>query len=99
MKSVIAASLSRRNWFECHRHAVHAVAQARRLRSVIEQMPEMTAAAAAMDRRAGHAVGLVLFGTDGFLQRRPEARPAGAALELRGRRKQIEIAARAGKVA
>ena len=40
---------------EAHRHAVHAVAQAGRLRAVVEDMAEMAAAARAMDLGAGIA--------------------------------------------
>ena len=59
----------------------------------------MAAAAAAMDGSPHHAEGRVPGRADRILQRRPEARPAGAAVELGGRGEQVEVAARAGEVA
>src|SRR5215831_8527036 len=64
------------------RVAVHAIAQAGRLRSVVEDVAEMAAAAAAMHLRACHAKRPVLGGADGVVQRLIEAWPACAALEL-----------------
>src|SRR5580704_12336012 len=62
-------------------------------------MAEMAAAARAMDRRPHHAEGGILLLADRARQRRPETRPAGAALELGGRGEQVEVAARAGEIA
>src|SRR3954447_19848250 len=67
---------------EHQRKTVHAVAQAGRLRAVVEDVAEMAAAAGAMDFGAQHAEGPVLGLADGVFQRLPETRPAGAALEL-----------------
>src|SRR5262245_57651483 len=53
--------------------AVDAVAQAGRLRAVIEDVAQMAAAARAMDGRAHHEEGGVLGRANGVLQRRPEA--------------------------
>src|SRR4029077_15384214 len=66
------------------RAAVEAVAQARRIRAVVEHVPEVTAAAGAADLGAGHSVGgvgehLYVLGQGRLV----EARPAGARLELR----------------
>jgi hypothetical protein len=90
--------VSGRNGFERHANPVHAVAQACYLGAVVEQVPEMPAATAAMDLYADHAERSVPRCADRlFVQRCPEAWPAGAALELGLRRKQAEIAARAGE--
>jgi adenylate cyclase len=76
---------SRRRRLETHRHPVHAIAQACWLGAVVEDMAEMSAAAAATDRGADHEETGVLALDDGTVERRPEARPAGMAVEL-GRR-------------
>src|SRR5262249_39834401 len=57
------------------------------------------AAAAAMDGRPRHEEGRILGRADGVLQRRPEARPTRAAIELRRRGEKVEVAARAGEIA
>ena len=77
----LSASGGRR--LEGQRHAVHAIAQARRLWSVIEDVAKMPVASMAAHGRAAHAQRLVRVAVHGILQRRPEARPAGAAVELR----------------
>src|SRR6478609_1078355 len=82
---------------EIHRDAVHAVAQAGRLRAVVEDVAEMAAATAAMHFGAHGAEREVRARRDGLVERRPEARPAGMAVEFRARRKQVEPAAGAGK--
>src|ERR1700736_2785272 len=79
------------------RETVHAVAQARRLRAVVEDVAEMAAAAAAMYFGAQHAEGAVLGLADRVLQRLIEARPAGAAFELGVRGEQRQVAAGAGE--
>src|SRR5215467_3436286 len=84
---------------ECHCDAVHAVSQSGRLRSVVEQMPEMAAAAAAMHGRADHAVGMILGSPDCAIQRCPETWPTSAAVEFRLRRKGVLLAAGAGEIA
>ena len=76
---------------------VDAVAQAGRLRPVVENMPEMAAAAAAMHLGPQHPVGPVFGLADGVLERLIETRPAGAALEFRLRGEQRQIAAGAGE--
>src|SRR5215469_10752618 len=82
---------------EGQRETVHAVAQAGRLRTVIEDVAEMAAAAAAMYLRAQHAEGPVRGGADRVLERLVEARPAGAALELGLGGEQRQVAAGAGE--
>src|SRR5256885_1530680 len=82
---------------ERQRQAVHAVAQARGLGAVVEDMAQVAAAAAAMHLGAQHAVGAVLARGHGLVQRLPEAGPAGAAVELGLGREQRQRAARAGK--
>ena len=77
--------------------AVHAIAQARGLRPVGEDVAEMATAAVAGDRRAGHAEGMVVRLVDGIGKRRPEARPAGAAVEFGLRGEQRQVAAGAGE--
>src|SRR6185369_303283 len=76
--------LRRGRWFEFQGNAIHAIAQAGRLGSIIEDMTQVTAASPAMNRRPDHAVGCVFGRADGIVQRRPEAWPAGAAVEFRG---------------
>ena len=69
---------------EAQRHPIHAVAKAGRLRAVVEDVAEMRIAERAGDRGAHHAEGLVLDLDDVLLgDRLPEARPAGAGIELR----------------
>src|SRR3954469_13240670 len=63
--------------------AIDTIAQASRLRAVVENMPEMAAAAAAMHFGPQHPVGAVFGLADSILQRLIETRPAGAALEFR----------------
>ena len=67
---------------EGQRHAVDAVALAGRRRAVVEDVAEMTAAAAAMDFGAGHEQRIVDLEADRIGQRFPETRPAGAGIEL-----------------
>src|SRR5262245_11131239 len=67
---------------EGHRHTVHAIAQARRLWAVVENVAEMAAAAVAVHRGADHAEGPILLGTDRVVERLPKTRPTGAAVEL-----------------
>src|SRR6185312_2819753 len=87
----------RRRWMEGQRQTVHAVTQAGRLRTVVKDVAEMAAAAAAMHFGAQHAKGAVRGGADRVLERLIETRPAGAALELGLRREQRQVAAGAGE--
>src|SRR5205814_1308289 len=80
---------------ELHGDAVDAVALAGRRRAVVEDVPEMAAAAAAVHLRADHAVALVRAGLHRAGCWIVEARPAGAALELLLRYEQRLIAPRA----
>ena len=83
---------------KAERDAVHAVAQAGRRRAVIEDMAEMAATLGAMDFLAHHVHRAVAVGRDGrVLQRRPEARPAGVAVELGLGGEQRELATGAGE--
>src|SRR5690242_16102685 len=68
--------------FEFQRHAVHAVAQSCRLRAIVENMAEMSLALRTQDGGARHAKSRVDLGCDCTLERRPETRPACAAVEL-----------------
>src|SRR6266550_1587473 len=91
---------SGRRWrgrVEYQRKAVHAVAQAGRLRSVVEDVTEMAAAAAAMNFGPQHPQGPVFGLADGVLERLIKTRPAGAALEFRLRSEQRQVAAGAGE--
>src|SRR3954470_1476853 len=82
---------------EVHGHAVDAIAQMRRRRTVLEHVPQMAAAAAAMHLGADHAVAAVGRAFDRARDRIVEARPAGAALELLLRCEQLLSAPRAGE--
>src|SRR4051794_40620567 len=70
------------------RHAVHAVALAGRLRTVVENVAEMAAAAAAMNFGARHEKTAVGVGFDRLVERRRKARPSGATVELGVRREK-----------
>src|SRR5665647_2688187 len=82
---------------EHQREAVHAVAQAGRLRSIVEDVAEMTAAAAAVNFGPQHPEGAVFGLADGVLERLIETRPAGAAFEFSLGGEQRQIAAGAGE--
>src|SRR5689334_13206843 len=77
--------------------AVHAVAQARRLRSVGEDVAEMDAAAGAEDFGPAQDETVVRTFDHGMRQGPEEARPAGAAVELGGRGIKRQGAAGAGE--
>jgi hypothetical protein len=64
------------------RDAVHAIALPGWRRAVVEDMAEMTAAAAAVDLGAGHEKAAVGLGFDRTIERRLEAWPSGSAVEL-----------------
>src|ERR1700722_18026873 len=67
---------------ELHRDAVHAVTQPGRLRAVFEHVAKMPLAARAVHLGAAHEPASVGRGFDRAIDRRPEAWPSGAALEL-----------------
>src|SRR5262249_11566339 len=69
----------------------------RRRRTVLENMAEMAAAAAAVHLGAHHAVAAVGRGLDRSANRIVEARPSGAALEFLLRGEQLLPAGDAGK--
>src|SRR5580704_17843580 len=79
------------------RKSVHAVAQAGRLRPVVEDVAEMAAAAAAMNFGPQHPQGAVLGLADRVLERLIKTRPTGAALEFRLRGEQRQVAAGTGE--
>src|ERR1700712_1363509 len=74
------------------RKTVHAVAQAGRLRAVVEEMTEMAAAAAAVNFGPQHSKGAVFGLADRVLERLIKTRPAGAALEFGFRGEQRQVA-------
>src|SRR5262245_21366333 len=82
---------------EFQRDAVHAVAQASGRRAVVEHVAEVTTAAAAVHFRARDQQRAVDRCADGTLERRVEARPAGAAFELGIGAEQRQVATRAGE--
>src|ERR1700722_19518701 len=79
------------------RKTAHAVAQAGRLRPVVEDVAEMAAAAAAVNFSAQHPEGAVFGLADGVVERLVKTRPAGAAFELGLRGEQRQVAAGAGE--
>src|SRR5580693_5967838 len=87
----------RRSRMEHQRKTVHAVAQAGRLRAIVEDVAEMAAAATAVNFGAQHAEGAVLGLADGVLERLIKTRPAGAALEFGVGREQRQVTAGAGE--
>src|SRR6266851_1248412 len=95
----MVCSRSGRNGLECESDAVDAIAQARRLGTVIEDVTQMAATAIAVNCGSHHAEAHILGRPDSSLDRRPEAWPAGAAVEFRGRGEQVEVTARASEVA
>src|SRR5258706_2118829 len=82
---------------EGHRDAVHAVAQAGGTGTVVEDVSEVAAAAPAVHFRARFAERAVFARGDRVIERRPEARPAGMAVEFRARREEVEPASRAAE--
>ena len=70
---------------ELERNAIHAITEASRLGSILENMPEVASAAVTMNLGADQekeAAVLRRFGCS--LDRCPEARPTGLTLELGG---------------
>jgi len=64
------------------RHTIHAVALAGGLRTIVEDVAEMAAAAAAMHLGSGRKKAAVGFGVNRLIERRPEARPTRPAVEF-----------------
>src|SRR4030088_1976448 len=82
---------------EDQRKAIHAVAQAGRLRPIVEDVTEMAAAAAAVNFGPQHPKGAVFGLADGVVERLIKTRAGGAALEFRLRGEQRQVAAGAGE--
>src|SRR6266849_5230149 len=76
--------------------AVHAVPKARGLGTIVEDVAEMPSAPAAVHFRANHEELAVGRSPDRSLEGGPEAGPARAAVELRVRGKERQVAAGAG---
>src|SRR6202171_115623 len=82
---------------EYQRKAFHAVAQAGRLRPIVENVTEMATAAAAGDFGTPDTEGTVFGLADRVVEPLIKTRPAGAALEFRLRGEQRQVAAGAGE--
>src|ERR1700692_4539481 len=82
----------RRGGLELQRNAVHAVALAARRRAVVEHVAEMAAAAPAMHFLARDDQAEIVRRAYRVRDRRIEARPPGAAVELGVGTEQVEIA-------
>src|SRR6201996_8613028 len=87
----------RRSRMKLQGESIHAVAQAGRLRPIVENVTEVTAAAAAVNFGPQHSEGAVFALADGVFERLPKTRPAGAALIFRCRGEQRQIAAGTGE--
>ena len=68
--------------FKRQRHTVDAVTQTGRRRTIGEDVPEVSAALAAMHFSARHPVAAIDRGADAPFDRRKETGPAGATLEI-----------------
>src|SRR5271154_6479501 len=79
------------------REAVHAIAQAGRLRPVVEDVTEMSATTTAVNFGPQHPERPVFGLAHGVIERLVETRPAGAAFEFRLRGEQRQITTGAGK--
>src|SRR5579872_414606 len=77
---------------ELQRQAIHAVAKAGRGWAVVEDVPEVAAAAPAVNFRAVHHERTIFSRLDRVGQRLIEARPAGAAIEFCRRREEGQVA-------
>src|ERR1051326_7857976 len=88
---------SARPRLEFHRDAVHAIALAGRLRPVVEDMAEGAAAPAAMHFGPRQDQAVIVRRADRVFDRRVEARPSGAALELGLRPEHRQVAAGASE--
>src|SRR5512147_1774000 len=91
------ARVSRRD--EIEGDAVQAVAEPGRRGTVLEHVAEMPAAAATMHLGPDQEQTMVLRGANAARERRPEARPTRAAVELGLRREERQIATGAEVVA
>src|SRR3990172_22575 len=79
---------------ELERSGIDAVAQIRRRRTVLKEMAQVGVSFAAENFGAPHEQAVVRFGFDLVLSnRRPEARPAGARIELGVGTEQLVAAA------
>src|SRR5207249_299805 len=79
---------------ELQRGRVDAVPEARRIRSVVKDVTEVSAAGRAGRLGAGHEQGAVCLGGDrGGIARCEEARPARTRLELRLRSEELGVTA------
>src|SRR5262249_37273241 len=98
-KSVTAQKPTRQlsvlGWREIERNAVHAEPETRRRRAVGKDVAEVAATARTVHLDAFHEKTVVRRCLDGAPDRRPKARPAGAALELGRRFEQRLTAGRA----
>src|SRR5258708_1864100 len=82
------------------RHAVHAVTQPRRFRSVIENVSKMCVASRTLDFCANHSqTAIARFVYVFLLDGRRKTRPAGAGIKLLGRTKQRQLTSGAFKSA
>src|SRR5690348_5132426 len=92
-----AEASSRRFRLQVEGGRVEAIAQAGRFGPVLEDMAEMGVAAAAQHLDPPHEQAAVVLGGDAVLgHRRPEARPAGAGIELGVGAEELLAAAHAG---
>src|SRR5205823_1628075 len=85
--------------FELKRAAVHAVAQARGLRSIGKDMPEMPAALGAMDFGPLHQMARIARGADRAFTRLEKARPAAGAFVFSAGVEKFLTASRAAEYA
>jgi hypothetical protein len=99
MPNTSTESSSSGDRFEGQRDTVHAVAKTGRLGAIVEDVPQMAAALAAMYGRPDHAERCVSGGADRAVKRRPKTRPAGSTLELGCRGERLKVATDAGKIA
>src|SRR5260370_33914943 len=79
---------ARRRRMKHQRKTVHAVAQAGRLRPIVEHVTEMATATAAVNFGPQHPKSAVLGFAEGVFERLIKGRPSGAALQLGLRRGQ-----------
>jgi len=85
--------------FELQGGTIHAVAKARRLWAIVEDVAKVASATAAMDCCPYHARRRVPCRAGRPVQRRPEAWPARAAVKFGGRGEQIAVTASADECA
>src|SRR5208337_3598446 len=85
--------------FELQGDTIHAVAKARRLWAIVEDVTKVASTTAAMDGCPYHAQRRVLCRADRPFQRCPEAWPPRTAVKFRGRGEQIAVTASADECA